>query len=124
MEDSVKKNNVMLVVRSSKKGEDVVIISPDGDLVINTCDVLEREVKAVLEKTPRVLVFDLEKVHYLSSMGVRVLLITQKTITRQCGTLLLVNLQPQVKKILDIVKVFAPAQILPNLESLESYLEG
>jgi len=49
------------------------------------------------------LVFDLEDVDYVFSAGLRVFLQAQKVMNANGGTMKLINLQPSVKEIFDIV---------------------
>jgi anti-anti-sigma factor len=100
----------------------VFIIRPEGELVINNHDLFEREVKAVLNKEPAMLIFDLVDVDYLSSMGLRTLLVAHKKMMKREGRLFLANLQPQVKKILDIVNAFPAEQIFSDSGEMRRFL--
>lgn len=100
----------------------VFIIRPEGELVINNHDLFEREVKAVLSKEPTALIFDLLDVDYLSSMGLRTLLVAHKKMMKLQGRLFLANLQPQVKKILDIVNAFPAERIFSNSDEMRRFL--
>jgi len=81
---------------------DTVILHVDGRIDTNTSPQLQKEVLNALQ-TAKVLQLDLEKVLYLSSAGLRVLLVGQKTAASKKGTMELLHVTPTVKAILDSV---------------------
>jgi anti-anti-sigma factor len=111
-----------LKVKAWEEQSGVFIIRPEGELVINNHELFEREVKAVLSKEPATIIFDLADVDYISSMGLRTLLVAHKKMMKLEGRLFLANLQPQVKKILDIVNAFPVEQIFSNSDEMTHFL--
>ena len=75
-------------------------MAPEGRLDTITAPQLERELRSSLEGMTE-LVFDLEKLVYISSAGLRVLLSAQKTMNKQ-GTMVLKNVRPEIMEILEI----------------------
>ncbi len=75
-------------------------IAPEGRLDTITAPQLESELRSSLEGMTE-LVFDLEKLVYISSAGLRVLLSAQKTMNKQ-GTMVLTNVRPEIMEILEI----------------------
>ena len=75
-------------------------IAPEGRLDTMTAPQLESELRSSLEGMTE-LVFDLEKLVYISSAGLRVLLSAQKTMNKQ-GTMVLKNVRPEIMEILEI----------------------
>jgi len=71
---------------------------PVGSIDTGTAPILEKEVDAILEKDPRVVIFDMGGVEYISSMGVRVFIKTKKDLKRIGGRLMMVNLLPRSKR--------------------------
>ena len=61
---------------------------------------LDRQIDAAL---PRKLTLDLEKVVYVSSAGLRALLLGQKTASSKGATMELLHVAPTVKSVLDCV---------------------
>ena len=64
------------------KQENTLTIAPEGRLDTMTAPELEAVLKAELDGV-ETLIFDLEKLDYISSAGLRVLLSAQKTMNRQ-----------------------------------------
>ena len=71
-----------------------------GRLDTVTAPELESEISAILP-TVESLVLDMEKLEYISSAGVRVILKTQKALTQKAG-LKLINVSVDVREVFDI----------------------
>ena len=78
---------------------DTLTLMPEGRLDTITAPQLEGEIRSSSGGI-KVLVFDLEKLVYISSAGLRVLLSAQKTMNKQ-GTMLLRNVRPEIMEILE-----------------------
>lgn len=81
---------------------DAVTLQVDGRVDTNTSPELQ---KAILEafQGAKSLTLDLEKVVYVSSAGLRALLLGQKTASSKGATMELVHVAPTVKAVLDSV---------------------
>lgn len=77
-----------------------LIIAVEGRIDTTTAPQLEAEMKADLEGVTD-LCFDLSKLDYISSAGLRVLLAAQKLMNRQ-GSMKLVNVNETVMDIFDV----------------------
>ena len=112
-----------IAVTSKQKMEGVYIVSPAGRLDTATYAELEERVDRVLEEKPHTLVFDMEEVEYISSMGVRVIAKAQKALKAHNGKVVLLNLQPQIQKVFDIIKALPPQQVFSSMDELDDYLD-
>ncbi len=101
----------------------VYMLSPDGRLDTNTYPILEERVEVVLQEKPHTLVFDMEKIDYISSMGVRVIAKAQKTMKAYNGRVVLLNMQHQIQKVFDIIKALPSQQVFSNMQELDDYLD-
>ena len=77
-----------------------VTIFLDGRLDTSTSPDLEKEIKDKLDGVSE-LIFDFDKLQYISSSGLRVLLVAQKTMLKQ-GEMRIINVSEEVRDILDI----------------------
>jgi anti-sigma B factor antagonist len=77
-----------------------LVVALDGRLDTNTSPNLEEELKATLPSVED-LVFDLTKLEYISSAGLRVLLSAQKTMNKQ-GSMVVKNVSEEVKEIFEV----------------------
>ena len=115
--------SMQLNVTAKEKSPGVQILSLIGSLNTNTFPLLEKEVNVVLEKSPDVLIFDLEQLEYLSSAGIRVILKANKAMKKKNGKAMFANMQPQIKKVFEIINALPHQQIFSNIEEMDRYLD-
>ena len=75
-------------------------IALEGRLDTTTSPQLEGELRGALDGVTE-LVFDLAKLEYISSAGLRVLLSAQKTMNKQ-GDMIIENVRPEIMDIFDV----------------------
>jgi anti-anti-sigma factor len=112
-----------LKVNSGETRPGIFTISPIGSLDGNTYQILESTVDAVLKEMPDVIIFDLEFLDYINSMGVRVLLKTKKEIEKNNGKIMFAHLQPQIRKVFDILSALPTLKVFTSIEELDKYLD-
>ena len=112
-----------LSVTSKQKMDGVYILSTAGRLDTTTYPTLEARVDLVLQEKPHTLVFDMEMLDYISSMGVRVIAKAQKQMKVYHGNVVLLNLQPQIQKVFDIIKALPSQQVFSSMDELDDYLD-
>jgi anti-anti-sigma factor len=96
----------------------------EGRLDDESVGALDEALDAVLESAVRVVVFDLTKLEYVTSAGLRSIFRAQKVMHAKAGKALLLNPTPQVKKVLDIVKVPELGVLFKNVQELDAYLDA
>ena len=109
---------------TSEPGQGFVTIRPAGSLDSNTYTYLEEHVAAITKQKPRALVFDMKDLHYISSAGVRVILVTQKAMKAAGGEMALTNLQPQIRKVFEIIMALPSMVVFEDVAELDRYLTG
>ncbi|MEJ2745817.1 MAG: STAS domain-containing protein, partial [bacterium] len=67
-----------LYVAVLEKGPGTFVLSPEGYIDTITYPIIDKEVNSVLAKSPTVVVLDMSRVEYISSLGVGIILRTQK----------------------------------------------
>lgn len=87
-------------ITKTKNGTELCI-SLEGRLDTVTSPQLEVEIKQGLINIDS-LIFDLAKLEYVSSAGLRVLLLAQRTMNNKQGKLVLKNVSEAVKEVLDL----------------------
>jgi anti-anti-sigma factor len=112
-----------LKVTIEQKSKGAYVIYPSGSLNSNTFQIFEEKLDAVLNDSPTLLVFDLEELDYLSSAGIRVILKTRDSLKKNNGKITFMNLQPQIKKVFDIINALPSMQIFASVEELDEYLD-
>jgi len=99
-----------------------VILRPGGSIDASTFTVLAGEVDAALLKSPRLIVFDLVRVDYVSSAGIGVILSAEKALKKTGGKALVANPKPSIKKVFDVVQALPSDQVLVSAAELDAYL--
>jgi anti-sigma B factor antagonist len=112
-----------LKVKTTQRSPGVVIVSPIGSIKHDTYLILENAVDAVLENKPDVIIFDLEFLDYINSLGIRVLLRTKKAMKETGGKMVFINLQPQIKKVFDILEALPSLKVFASIQELDQYLD-
>jgi len=99
-------------------------IKLSGRLDSDTAPSLDRELDQVLANTSITrLVFDLGELEYLSSAGIRCFIRARKSVEPRGGRVVVVNPQPAVQKVLDIVKAIPPGGLFNSVAELDEYLD-
>ncbi len=109
---------------SEGKGTGIFVVTAEGSLDTITYNILEEEVDRILDASPSWMVFDLEKLDYISSMGVRVIAKAKKFFKKSEGTVTLLNPQPQIRKVFEIIKALPPEHIFESIEEMDRYLDN
>ncbi len=84
------------------KAGNVDILYLVGRLDAYAANEVEKKINAVTEKSPVFLVVGMEKLEYISSSGLRVLLAALKKARKQQGDIRLAGMQPYVKEVFDV----------------------
>lgn len=115
---------MLLKVISNQNRPGVFTISPIGSVDARTHAKLEEEVESVLIEKPNVIIFDMEFLEYINSMGVRILLKTKKEMQKNDGKIAFMKLQPQIKKVFDILNALPRMQVFASIEEMDRYLDA
>lgn len=87
---------------TKKQTGDSVTLFIEGRVDTTTSPELQKEILAAFQVAKN-LTLDMEQMAYISSAGLRALLIGQKTATSKRGMMELVNVKPLVQEVLDTV---------------------
>ena len=113
-----------LNVTSEQKAQGIFVVTVAGSLDSNTCNQFEQKIEALLNAATELIVFDLEFLTYLSSAGVRVFLKARKALKNSGGQIKFLNLQPQIKRVFEIINAIPSMQIFKSTEELDRYLDA
>ena len=118
--DSISGSNIKISVTTRKEGG--VIIAPGGRLDTNTAPDLEAVVDQVLAQNVSIVILDMGSVDFLSSAGIRVIFKLQKGVLKSKGVVVVSKLQPQVARVMEIVRALPQEQIFQDMEAADKYL--
>ena len=68
------------------------------------------------------LVLDMHKVDYINSTGISVILKTRAALERREGELIMVNLQPQVQHVFEIIDLLPTLSVFRSTAELDDYI--
>jgi anti-anti-sigma factor len=94
--------------------DNVPIVSVSGRIDGTTYKDLETILNELIDQNKSEIVLDLEGVVYISSVGLRVLLATQKKVRPKKGDVKLVSLQPFVREVFEMTGFTRLFSIYPN----------
>lgn len=112
----------LLTVTINRNSDGVFTVLPVGSIDSDTYLTLEENVDAILKPAPKVLIFDMKDVKYISSMGIKAILTAKAKVERDGGTLVMINLQSQIRKVFDIVRAIPSSHIFTGRSELDHYL--
>jgi anti-anti-sigma factor len=97
--------------------------SVSGRLDTHTYEDLDEALAPLLTRRLHSLVLDLSGLEYISSAGIRSLFKARKALAPHGGKVLLVNPQPQIQKVLDMVKAVPLNEIFSSTAEADAYLD-
>ena len=112
-----------LKVLISEKESGYYSVDLIGSIDSATYTILELETTPLITSSTRGIVIDMTGVDYVSSMGIGIILKIKKALESHKGKLVLTNLQPQVRKVFDIIKATPGTAIFQSVEEADAYLE-
>lgn len=95
-----------------------------GRLDTHTYQELDRQLAPVLASAINSLVLDLAALEYISSAGVRSIFKARKALAARGGKVLVVNPQPQIQKVFDVVKAVPLNEIFTTVAEADAYLDA
>jgi len=111
-------------IRQEKKGQ-VLIVGPVGQLDTRTSHDFEKKIVELLGSGERRFVIDLSQLEYVSSAGLRVLLLLAKKLDAMEGELVLSGMNAQVREVFDVAGFTGIFTILPTeADAMEKLSSG
>jgi len=98
-----------------------VIVRLKGDAGVSTCDELDRGLLKLTAKKPPLVVFDLQELIFISSLGLGILLRFQQGLARSQGRVRYAGAQKQIR---DVLKKSLLDRVMPHFESLSEAIDA
>ena len=112
-----------LDIKVAKKRDYVYSVELKGSLDTETYKELETELKALIDEKTKAVVLDMQGVNYISSAGVGIIVWAKKAFKKIYATFSMVNLQPQIKKVLDVMKILPMIDIFNDMPEADKYID-
>ncbi len=113
-----------LKVNTSLKKPGIFVVAPIGAIDAAAHGIFQEKMNSVLHQNPDLIVFDMEFTEYINSMGIRVLIKTKKAMKQRGGKIVFINLQPQIKKVFDILNALPSLKVFASVQELDNYLDA
>ena len=97
-------------------------ISITGSLDSNTAPELQQSIDVEITNHVNTAILDFKDLDFLSSAGLRVIFKTKKLMDVNQGKFLMVNLQPQIKKVFEIIKALDGMNVFKDQAEMDEYL--
>ena len=97
-------------------------ISLAGSLDTDTAPQLQARVDESIDSSVTALVLDMKDLEFLSSAGLGVIFMAMKELKNRQGRIMLINLQPQIQRVFDIIKAMDGMNIFKDREEMDAYL--
>jgi len=111
-----------LEINISPEADNGKRVSIAGSLDSNTAPELQQRIDTEINDAVSTTIIDFKDLDFLSSAGLRVIFKTKKVMDNAGGKFLLVNLQPQIKKVFEIIKALDGMSVFKDQEEMDEYL--
>lgn len=82
--------------------DEVLIAKADGRLDGTNASAFQKELETAVDTNARVLILDLEQISYISSAGLRVILLTAKSLLKKNAKFAVCSLSAQIREVFEI----------------------
>lgn len=116
--------HVALKITTAVKRPGVFVLTPIGSIDAAGNAMFRERISSVLSQNADVLIFDMEFADYINSMGIRELVKARKALKRRGGKIVFTNLQPQIRKVFDILNALPSLKVFASIQELDNYLDA
>lgn len=109
-------------VRLEQRSSSAVTLVLAGKIDAEAAAVLDTELSRSLTAPVKTAVFDMQNVDFIASAGVGVLIKAKASLTKKGGDVAMINLQPQIKKVFEIIQMLPALNIFESVRELDDYL--
>ena len=111
-----------LKIIPTQKNTQTVSFTLSGQLDSETAPTLDQQIQKALVNGANVIVLDMADLKMITSAGVGVVMKTQTSLAKRGGELMMLNMQPQIKKVFEIVRLLPTLQVFDNTQEMDNYL--
>ena len=87
---------------TSKSSEKIIVIYIDGDLTTNSSPNVEADINDILEGTNKNVIINVERVNFIASTGLRIILALGKRLNKKGLTLTVCSMNSSTKSVFDL----------------------
>jgi anti-sigma B factor antagonist len=111
-----------LKITPIQKNAHTVSIALSGQLDSETAPTLDKQIQKALVDNADIIILDMAMLKMITSAGVGVIMKTQTSLAKRGGELMMLNMQPQIKKVFEIVRLLPTLTVFENTQEMDNYL--
>ena len=112
-----------LDVKIVKKKDYVYSIELKGSLDTETHHHLREELAEIIDEKVKAIVLDMGGVNYISSAGIGLIVWAKQALKEKSAIFTMINLQPQIEKVLDVMKILPMVDIFHDMPEADKYID-
>lgn len=112
-----------LDIKITKKKDYVYSVELKGSLDTETAPQLEEELEEIINEKTKAIILDMGGVNYISSAGIGTTIKLQKELKQRNATFAMLNLQPQIEKVFNVMKILPMFEIFDNMPEADKYID-
>lgn len=97
-------------------------ITISGKLDSETSLAFDQQIQKSIMSGARIIILDMAELEMITSAGVGVIMKAQTTLMKRAGEMMMLNMQPQIKKVFEIVRLLPTLTVFENTEEMDNYL--
>jgi anti-anti-sigma factor len=111
-----------LTIDKSQSQSSAAIFVLKGELNNQTTGQLNQAISTMLDAPAKALVLNMEEISFISSSAIGVIVKTRNTLQQKGSDLTMVSIQPQVKRVFDIMQLTPILKVCEDQKELDDYL--
>jgi anti-sigma B factor antagonist len=111
----------MYIEITTKRVDNAIVIYVDGDLTTTSSSQVEAEINEILEGTDTNVVINFEKVNFIASTGLRIILVLGKRLNKSGLKLIMCSMNATTKS---VFKISGFSKLFPIFETEQETLES
>ena len=112
-----------LDIKIVKKKDYAYTVKLKGAIDSQTHMQLEKEIKEIIDDKTKAVILDMSQVNYISSIGIRVIIWAKKELEKRRASFAMVDLQPQIKKVFEVMKILPMVDIFDDMPEADKYID-
>ena len=101
----------------------VYVVNLKGSVDTETYEELQDELSEIIDEKIKALMLDMEGLDYISSIGIRVVVWAKKELQKRNASFAMVNMQPQIKKVFDAMKILPIFDVFEDMPEADKYID-
>ena len=111
-----------LKITPTQKNAHTVSIALSGQLDSETANTLDQQIQRALLDAADIIILDMAALKMITSAGVGVVMKTQTSLAKRGGELMMLNMQPQITKVFEIVRLLPTLTVFESVQEMDNYL--